>query len=134
MSFRGLGKSITAALANVGKRILIVHHFFVPITNQPVSKSRQKETREQDIAVDRLQEEEKTGSLKRYRVFGMTARILVDAARVAYGQEPEFEHNSHFGDEDMIQRLKSIGRLSPIRKSGDELTPEIMHKAASTKL
>lgn len=111
-----------------------MHHFFVPITNQTVSKPRHKKSPEQDIAVDRLQEEEKSGGLKRYRVFGMTARILVDAARVAYGQEPEFEHNSHFGDEDMIQRLKSIGRLSPIRKPGDELTAEILQKAASTKL
>lgn len=78
--------------------------------------------------------EEESGTLERYRVFGMTARILVDAARVAYGQEPEFEHNSHFGDEEMIQRLKAIGRLSPIRKPGDELTAEIMRKASSTKL
>lgn len=34
----------------------------------------------------------------RYRVFGMTARIMVDCARVAYGEEPEYEHNSNFGD------------------------------------
>ncbi|KGO44092.1 hypothetical protein PEXP_055470 [Penicillium expansum] len=47
-----------------------------------------------------------------YRIFGMTARIIVDAARVAYAQEPEFEHNSHFGDEEMIARLRQSGRLS----------------------
>lgn len=46
-----------------------------------------------------------------YRIFGMTARIIVDAARVAYAQEPEFEHNSHFGDEEMIARLRQLGRL-----------------------
>lgn len=40
-----------------------------------------------------------------YRVFGMTARILVDAARVAYMREPEFEHNTHFGDEELIGRV-----------------------------
>lgn len=44
-----------------------------------------------------------------YRIFGMTARIIVDAARVAYAQEPEFEHNSHFGDEEMI--VRQLGRL-----------------------
>jgi hypothetical protein len=66
----------------------------------------------------------------RYRVFGMTARILVDAARVAYGQEPEFEHNSHFGDEDMIDRLMKIGRLSPIKKQGEVLTRDVMKQAA----
>lgn len=70
----------------------------------------------------------------RYRVFGMTARILVDAARVAYGEEPEFEHNSHFGDEDMIERLLKIGRLSPERKQGDVLTREVMNKARAVKL
>ncbi|KAF2164218.1 hypothetical protein M409DRAFT_25560 [Zasmidium cellare ATCC 36951] len=65
----------------------------------------------------------------RYRVFGMTARILVDAATVAYGDEPEFEHNSHFGDEDMIAKLLAIGRLSEERKEGEVLTREVMQKA-----
>ncbi|KAJ5425666.1 hypothetical protein N7465_000736 [Penicillium sp. CMV-2018d] len=50
-----------------------------------------------------------------YRIFGMTARIIVDAARVAYAQEPEFEHNSHFGDEEMITRLCQ-GRLEKAAK------------------
>jgi hypothetical protein len=49
---------------------------------------------------------------------------------VAYGQEPEFEHNSHFGDEDMIRRLQKIGRLSEIRRPGDELKREDLVKAA----
>lgn len=66
----------------------------------------------------------------RYRVFGMTARILVDAARVAYGEEPEFEHNSHFGDEDMIERLMKIGRMGPVKRSGEVLTRDVMTKAA----
>lgn len=66
----------------------------------------------------------------RYRVFGMTARILVDAARVAYGEEPDFEHNSHFGDEDMIERLMRIGRMGPVKKQGERLTRDVMTKAA----
>ena len=70
----------------------------------------------------------------RYRVFGMTARILVDCARVAYGVEPEYEHNSHFGDEEMIQRLLSIGRLGPIKKEGEMLTRDVMMKAANAKM
>ncbi|KAI7525711.1 hypothetical protein KC331_g17375 [Hortaea werneckii] len=65
----------------------------------------------------------------RYRVFGMTARILVDCARVAYATEPEFEHNSHFGDEEMIARLLGIGRLAPKRKEGEVLTREVMERA-----
>ncbi|KAJ5555629.1 hypothetical protein N7535_008063 [Penicillium sp. DV-2018c] len=65
-----------------------------------------------------------------YRIFGMTARIIVDAARVAYAREPEFEHNSHFGDEEMIAKLRRLGRLSAVRKASDELTRETMQKAA----
>lgn len=70
----------------------------------------------------------------RYRVFGMTARILVDAARVAYGEEPEFEHNSHFGDEDMIDRLIKIGRLSEEKKDGEMLTREVMKEAKDARM
>lgn len=65
-----------------------------------------------------------------YRIFGMTARIILDAARVAYAQEPEFEHNSHFGDEEMIAKLRRLGRLSEVRKASDELTRETMERAA----
>ncbi|KAK5107541.1 hypothetical protein LTR62_001029 [Meristemomyces frigidus] len=65
----------------------------------------------------------------RYRVFGMTARILVDCARVAYGEEPLFEHNSHFGDEEMIKRLIAIGRLSSEVKRDDMLTREVIMRA-----
>lgn len=70
----------------------------------------------------------------RYRVFGMTARILVDCARVAFGEEPEYEHNSHFGDEEMIARLLKIGRLSGVRREGEVLTREVMQKAAKARM
>ena len=100
-----------------------MHNFFVPVTNQIVTKP--KKTDSQKAAADHL------AGLQRYRVFGMTARILTDAARVAYGQEPDFEHNSHFGDEDMIGRLRRIGRLSADRKRGDELTGDVLKQAAN---
>ena len=92
-------------------------------------------TQSQKQAVDRLteqeHEQEQAGhTTARYRVFGMTARMLVDVARVAYAEEPEFEHNSHFGDEDMIARLRKIGRLSAERRPTDELTKEDMQRAA----
>lgn len=48
-----------------------------------------------------------------FRVFGMTARIMVDAARLAYNEESEFEHNPRFGDEDLIQKFLSMGKLGP---------------------
>jgi hypothetical protein len=69
-------------------------------------------------------------SLTTFRVFGMTARILVDAARVAYGEEPEFEHNSHHGDEEMIARLLKMGRLSEVRQKGEVLTKEVLREAS----
>jgi hypothetical protein len=69
-------------------------------------------------------------ALTTFRVFGMTARILVDAARVAYDEEPEFEHNSHHGDEEMIERLLKMGRLSEVRKKGEVLTKEVLRQAS----
>ncbi|GAB1208894.1 hypothetical protein APSETT445_007659 [Aspergillus pseudonomiae] len=106
-----------------------VHQFFVPVRPQSVVKPRTANQRQKD-AVNALKETEKPGVLTRYRVFGMTARMLVDVARVAYAEEPEFEHNSHFGDERLIAQLRKMGRLSPLRKSGDILTREDMEKAA----
>jgi hypothetical protein len=35
----------------------------------------------------------------------------VDVARIAYNEEPEFEHNSHSGDEELIRKLRGMGRL-----------------------
>ncbi|THZ57948.1 hypothetical protein D6C85_10343 [Aureobasidium pullulans] len=72
--------------------------------------------------------------MPRYRVFGMTARILVDAARVAYGRDPEFEHNSHFGDEEMIAKLMKMGRLKPKKEKGEILTRDVMEAAANIEL
>lgn len=106
-----------------------MHHFFVPVTNQTVTKPK-KRNKEQDAAIHRLEKEEEFHGLDRYRVFGMTARILVDAARVSYQHEPEFEHNSHFGDEDMIRRLKKLGRFGEEKNPEDPLTKE-MFEAAS---
>jgi 8-oxo-dGTP pyrophosphatase MutT (NUDIX family) len=100
-----------------------MHNFFVPVTNQNVTLPKKSEG--QKAAADSLK------SLERYRVFGMTARILVDAARVAYSREPDFEHNSHFGDEDMIVRLRRIGRLAPLKRPGEELTKEDLRRAAN---
>ena len=100
-----------------------MHNFFVPVTNQTVTIP--KATDGQRAAADRLQ------FLERYRVFGMTARILVDAARLAYSREPDFEHNSHFGDEDMIVRLRRIGRLGILKRPADELTRNGLKRAAN---
>ena len=100
-----------------------MHYFYVPVTNQRVTKPQKTEG--QRMAADKLAKKE------RYQVWGMTARILVDAATVAYGKQPEFEHNAHFGDEEMIERLRRLDRLGEVRKPNDQLTGDIMKKAAS---
>lgn len=48
----------------------------------------------------------------RYKVWGMTARILVDAATIAFNERPSFEHNAHLGDEMIIDGLYRMGRLA----------------------
>jgi hypothetical protein len=101
-----------------------MHNFYVPVAGQTVTKPRSK------ISRLSLPEADPLDGLTRFRVFGMTARILVDAARVAYDEEPEFEHNSHFGDEDMIGRLLKIGRLTEKKREKDELTREHLREAA----
>ncbi|KAJ5651946.1 hypothetical protein N7507_009372 [Penicillium longicatenatum] len=98
-----------------------MHQFFVRANTRVVKPKPHKNV---ELAADA------DGQVQRYRVFGMTARIIVDAARVAYDQEPEFEHNSHFGDEAMIAKLRRLGRLSAVRRRSDQLTRETMERAA----
>ncbi len=108
-----------------------MHNFYVPIVGQSVKKAQEASANEdQKAAAGHLETSEKRGTLTRYRVFGMTARILVDAARLAYGQEPEFQHNSHYGDEEIIWRLQKIGRFKEQSNAGDELKREHFLKAA----
>ena len=110
-----------------------MHKFFVPTSDQRITKAKTSGQGQREAA-ENLERAQRDGSLTRYMVFGMTARILVDCARVAYAQEPEFEHNSHFGDEDMILRLLKIGRLHEMKRPSDELKREDMEKAARTKI
>jgi len=120
-----------------------MHNFYVPITNQTVTKPKPKSPKSSSgssssssvgvgLPYQQHQREaaDHLAGLSRFRVFGMTARILVDCARVAYAEEPEFEHNAHFGDEEMIGRLLAMERLGAVRKSDDELTREDMKAAA----
>lgn len=88
-----------------------VHNFYVPVTNQRVTKPRRPSAAADDPAqadlAERLGvEEEHEG---RFKVWGMTARVLVDAARVAYGEEPEMEHNDDYGDAKIIAVAEEQG-------------------------
>lgn len=55
--------------------------------------------------------------------------MLVDTARVAYATEPEFEHNTHYGDEALIEHLAGAGKLKEKKRRPDEeLVPEEVKK------
>lgn len=98
------------------------HYFYVPVMHQRVTKPKVRDGGQAAIAEHLDEEEEDTG---RYMVWGMTGRMLVDCARVAYGREPEFEHNKHFGDEALIEKAASAGRLKEKkRRLDDELVAE----------
>lgn len=119
-----------------------MHNFYIP---KPQSSREMRRNSEKSVPSLQASSQHGTGlpegddprpepnaldDLTTFRVFGMTARILVDAARVAYGDEPEFEHNSHFGDEEMIGRLLKMGRLSEVRKKGEILTKDVLRQAS----
>lgn len=61
-------------------------------------------------------EDEVTGPLQRFLVWGMTGRILVDAARIAYARDPDFEHNASYGDEALIEKQVNEGELTTEKK------------------
>jgi peroxisomal coenzyme A diphosphatase NUDT7 len=65
-----------------------------------------------------------------HKVWGLTARILVDTARIAYAQEPSFEFNAEIGEEEMIRRLLEMGRLQGKGAPINLQTPEELAKAA----
>ena len=89
-----------------------VHNFYVPVNNQRVSRPRPRRGSAQSELADQLEEErEKEG---RFKVWGMTARVLVDAARVAYGEEPEMEHNLDYGDANIIMLADAEGSFAEI--------------------
>jgi coenzyme A diphosphatase NUDT7 len=98
-----------------------VHYFHVPLDNQVVArpKEAQDETGDAREGLDS----------QRFLVWGMTARMLVDAARLAYGEEPEFEHNDAYGDEALIDSLYASGRLRGEKRSRSDSTDDRSDKA-----
>ncbi|KAL4882789.1 NUDIX hydrolase domain-like protein [Aspergillus karnatakaensis] len=91
-----------------------MHQFHVPTPSTSVTKPHPKNPQQEEAERHLREKETQTeneGGVSRYTVWGMTARILVDVARIAYDAEPEFEHNTHSGDEELITRLRGMGRL-----------------------
>jgi hypothetical protein len=90
-----------------------VHNFHVPVHNQRVTKPKVRANGQVALA-EALEEEEE--AVQRFLVWGMTGRLLVDAARIAYGRDPEFEHNSDYGDEKLIVEHEKEGKLTGEKK------------------
>ncbi|RYO87689.1 hypothetical protein DL766_002055 [Monosporascus sp. MC13-8B] len=107
-----------------------VHNFHVPVDNQRVTRPRRREGG-QAVLADETDEQQEAAQPQRFLVWGFTGRILVDAARIAYAEEPEFEHNAHLGDEEMIRRLEAEGQLPEKRRTrevGVEATREVVNE------
>ena len=81
------------------------HSFYVPVNNQRVAKPRRASV--QGNLGEVLEEQQDFEG--RFKVWGMTGRLLVDAARIAFAEEPEIEHNATFGDNDIITRAEKEG-------------------------
>ncbi|EPE07837.1 nudix domain-containing protein [Ophiostoma piceae UAMH 11346] len=125
-----------------------MHFFYVPVVGQRVAKPKKrlreddgepsgtvtdggsKDDEQKDQDSGQVSEDEIEDSPGRYKVWGMTARIIVDAAKLAFGENPAFEHTSHFGDEKIIEGLEKMGRLGEKKKPGSELTHEDMKEAS----
>jgi hypothetical protein len=103
-----------------------VHNFYVPVNDQRVARPRRGST-QSNLAEKLGEEQEHTG---RFKVWGMTGRILVDAARIAYGEEPEMEHNETYGDEDVIMRAQQEGQFEESAEQ-ERMLQDKENKAAS---
>ena len=108
-----------------------VHNFHVPVNNQKVTRPRRKKGEGEDAAAAALADELEEHEVQRFLVWGFTGRILVDTARVAYAEEPAFEHNAHYGDEAIITRLEVDGQLPEKKRRAEvglEATREVVNE------
>ncbi|KAK5990468.1 Peroxisomal coenzyme A diphosphatase 1 [Cladobotryum mycophilum] len=87
------------------------HNYYVPINNQKVSRPRQASAAQVE-ASNRLEDDQ--GDEDRFRVWGMTGRVLLDAARIAYQEVPEMEHNEDLGDGEIIEKAVQEGMFEEV--------------------
>ncbi|PFH59686.1 hypothetical protein XA68_12009 [Ophiocordyceps unilateralis] len=90
-----------------------VHNFYVPVNNQRVMRPRRRSSTASGgsprAALDNSLFDDQERFEGRLKVWGMTGRLLVDAARIAYDEAPEMEHNESYGDLDVIMRAAEDG-------------------------
>lgn len=98
-----------------------VHNFYVPVNNQKVSRPRRGSAAQIELADQLEVSQDHQG---RFKVWGMTGRVLVDAARIAYNEDPEMLHNLDFGDYEVIKIAQEEGALddhgAPAKKEEDK--------------
>lgn len=73
-------------------------------------------------------DEELVEEEKWYKVWGMIVWILVDVVMIVYGEKLEFEYNSYFGDERIIEGLERLGRLGEKKRWGSIVIKEDVKK------
>lgn len=54
-----------------------------------------------------------------YSVWGLTSRVILDVARIAYGRPPEMDYGAQFGDEELLAALSEHGSMDFVRKRED---------------
>ncbi|KAK1460639.1 NUDIX domain-containing protein [Colletotrichum cuscutae] len=101
-----------------------VHNFYVPVDDQRVTTpgNAMEVDHPQSNLAEKLEEEKDKEGGGRFKVWGLTAHMLVDCARIAYGKNPEFECNEHFGDEEIILQAEREGSLVEKKRKRDETT------------
>ncbi|OAA42569.1 NUDIX domain-containing protein [Metarhizium rileyi] len=97
-----------------------VHNFYVPVNNQRVAKPRRTSVQGNLGETLEVQQEQEG----RFKVWGMTGRLLVDAARIAYGEDPEIEHNDSFGDHDIILKAVAEGVFEELGQDANKQSNE----------
>lgn len=73
--------------------------------------------------------DEDANKIGRYKVWDMTAHILVDAARLAYDEVPEIKHNPHYGRKDIILEMDKEGRFLDKKRKAEGEAAEDGHDA-----
>ncbi|KAK0763163.1 hypothetical protein N5P37_004148, partial [Trichoderma harzianum] len=98
-----------------------VHNFYVPVNNQKVSRPRRGSAAQIELADQLEVSQDHQG---RFKVWGLTGRVLVDAARIAYNEDPEMLHNLDFGDYEVIKIAQEEGALddhgAPAKREEDK--------------
>lgn len=94
-----------------------VHNFHVPVHTQRVTTPKVRAGGQAVLDENGHGDgDEDDSSPQRFLVWGMTGRILVDAARIAYARDPEFEHNKNYGDDALIKQQAREGKLMTEKK------------------